>query len=105
MRCMDALNFLNANLQKFQEDYGVARLWLVGSTARDKARPNSDIDLIVEFITPSYRHYAGLKRYLEDSLDTGVDLLTPNALKEKPRFRQIIERDAILITGSSGNVE
>jgi predicted nucleotidyltransferase len=34
--------------------YGIARLWVYGSTARGKARPDSDIDLLHE-IAPGAR--------------------------------------------------
>lgn len=64
------------------------------STARDGAREDSDLDILVEFdVGPTFDSYFGLKFFLEDHLSRKVDLVTPDALK--PRMRPVVEREAV----------
>ena len=45
----EALAILKAAAPELRRDYGVARIGLFGSVARDEASPESDVDLVVEF--------------------------------------------------------
>ena len=62
--------------------FGVARLGLFGSFARDAASANSDVDLLVEFAPGSktLKNLVGLARYLEGELGRKVELVTPESL-------------------------
>jgi predicted nucleotidyltransferase len=81
-------------LPDLRRDFGVRRIALFGSTARDEAGQESDLDLLVDFeVGPTFDSFMGLKFYLEDRLGKRVDLVTPNALK--PRMRPIVEREAV----------
>ena len=76
--------------------FGVLRLALFGSMARDAARPDSDVDVLVAFEGPATaKRYFGLQFYLEDLLQRRVDLVTEKALRE--RLRPYVERDAIAV--------
>ena len=76
------------------ERFGVCRLALFGSVARDTAREGSDVDLLVRFDGPAtVDRYFGAQFYLEDLLHCPVDLVTETALKE--RLRPYIEKDLI----------
>ncbi|CAN5795416.1 nucleotidyltransferase family protein [soil metagenome] len=76
--------------------FGVTRLALFGSVARDTALPGSDIDFRVAFDAPaSPERYFGVQFYLEDLLGRAVDLVTERALR--PKLRPYVERDAIII--------
>lgn len=61
---------------------GVRRLALFGSVARDEARPDSDVDLLVEFAPAqkSFDRFLALSELLEDLLGRPVELVTPEAL-------------------------
>ena len=77
-----------------RRDFGVRCLSLFGSTARDEAREDSDLDLLVEFeAAPTFDAFMGLKFFLEDHLGQKVDLVSPDALK--PRMRPVVEREAV----------
>lgn len=74
--------------------YGVTRLALFGSTARDEARPDSDIDIVVAFDGPATsERYFGVQFMLEDELGRPVDLVTDKAMRAE--LRPYIEREAI----------
>ena len=76
------------------ERFGVTRLALFGSTVRDEARPESDIDIVVAFDGPATSEkYFGVQFYLEDELGAPVDLVTEKAIR--PELRPIIEREAV----------
>lgn len=76
------------------ERYGVTRLALFGSTARDAARSDSDIDILVAFDGPATsERYFGVQFYLEDLFGHPVDLVTEKALRAE--LRPFIEKDAV----------
>jgi uncharacterized protein len=74
--------------------FGVIRLALFGSTARDAAADDSDVDILVSFdgVATSQRYF-GVPFYLEDLLGCTVDLVTEKALRAE--LRPYIEREAI----------
>jgi len=60
----------------------VARLALFGSVLRDQARPDSDVDLLVQFApgAKTYEHFLALSELLEERLGRHVELVTTEAL-------------------------
>lgn len=74
--------------------YGVTRLALFGSAARDTASEGSDIDILVAFDGPATaERYFGVQFYLEDLLGVAVDLVTEKGLRAE--LRPFIEAEAI----------
>jgi hypothetical protein len=74
--------------------YGITDIALFGSTARDAAGAESDIDVLVSFDGPATsERYFGVQFLLEDLLGRPVDLVTDKALR--PELRPFIEREAI----------
>ena len=74
--------------------YGVTHLALFGSTARDAARNDSDIDILVSFDGPATSvRYFGVQFHLEDLFGCAVDLVTEKALR--PELRPFIEKEAV----------
>ena len=74
--------------------YGVTHLALFGSTARDAARNDSDIDILVTFDGPATSdRYFGVQFHLEDLFGCAVDLVTEKALR--PELRPFIEKEAV----------
>jgi len=61
---------------------GVRRLALFGSFARSEARPDSDVDLLVEFASgqKSFDRFNRLYDLLEERLARRVELVTTEAL-------------------------
>lgn len=75
---------------------GVAHAALFGSVARGEARPDSDIDIMVE-IAPEAKlgvfGYLGIVHLIEDLFPASVDISDRQALK--PHVRPSAERDAV----------
>ena len=75
---------------------GVKSLALFGSAVRGEARPDSDLDFLVEFEGPAtFDQYMNLKFFLEELLGHPVDLVTRKALK--PRLKSYVEREAAYV--------
>jgi len=86
------LAFLREHKAELQKLYGVTRLGLVGSYARDDAGPQSDIDLIVSLKSDNtFRSFFGLLHFLQDNLDEHIDLATEESLK--PLLKEAIMQD------------
>lgn len=77
------------------EAFGVSRVFLFGSFARDEGREDSDVDLLVEFSRPvGLFHFIRLQRELGERLGRRVELVTPAALK--PQLRDKILGEAVV---------
>ena len=69
--------------------FGVKSLALFGSAVRGEARPDSDLDILVEFDKPiGLFGFIRLKHRLSEILGRQVDLVTREALK--PQLREHI---------------
>lgn len=78
--------------------YGVKELSMFGSAARGEMRPNSDIDLIVEFEPEAHIgliKFESLAEELESLAGRTVDLVTKRGLK--PWVRPHVLKDARVI--------
>ena len=94
MNRAETLDLLSQHKDEMRRRFGVRRLALFGSHARDQAKAGSDIDVLVDFDGPATSaRYFGLQFFLEDLLGASVDLVTERALR--PQLRPFIERDAI----------
>ncbi len=87
------LQLLRANGDLMRERFTVRSIGLFGSHARDEAGPDSDIDLLVEFETPTFDHYMDLKFFLEDLFGTEVELVMADTVK--PRLKPYISQQVI----------
>jgi predicted nucleotidyltransferase len=86
------LGLLAAHAQELHS-LGARWLALFGSFARDAAKPDSDVDLLVDLDRHTFDRYMDLKLRLEDLLGRRVDLVPVENLK--PRIRDRILREAI----------
>lgn len=87
-----------AALTRLCERYRVRELSVFGSAARGEMRPDSDIDLLVEFLPDAEADlfdHAGLMLDLAALLGRKVDLVSKNGLK--PLIRSSILEQARLL--------
>jgi predicted nucleotidyltransferase len=76
--------------------FGVKSLALFGSVARDEARDDSDIDVLVEFEGPvTYDRYCDVRFFIEDLLHRQVDLVLKEGLR--PEVIPYVERDVFRV--------
>jgi hypothetical protein len=79
---------------------GVARLALFGSVLRGDARPDSDVDLLVQFSpgAKTFDRFLALSELLEDRLGRRVELVTTEALSPFIGPRILAEAQDVLRT-------
>ncbi len=94
MKCNETLQLLCQHKAELMQCYDVNQLALFGSTVRNQARPDSDVDILVSFNgAATSKRYFGVQFYLEDLLGHSVDLVTDKALRAE--LRPYIEREAV----------
>ncbi len=84
----------DASLARFCQRHYIRRLALFGSVLRDDFRPNSDVDVLVEFEpdhVPGYS-FVTVQDELSALLGRRVDLHTPASLSQ--HIRDAVVRDA-----------
>ena len=97
MKRDEVIGFLSSHRQELEERFGVCSLDLFGSTARNEAGSESDVDILVEFReTPGLTEYMRVKFWLEDNLGRPVDLVMKKALKSWAR--PLVEAESIRVT-------
>jgi hypothetical protein len=85
-----------AAVQELAQRFHIRRLVLFGSAARGELRPDSDIDLLVEFVSGEAPSLGGMVE-IQDAFATlfggrKVDVATPSILNN-PYRRRAIEKD------------
>jgi len=94
MKRQEAIRILRDALPRLKASYGVLDLGLFGSVARDEARPDSDVDIVVALDDRvDLFGVVRLKLELEDILGAKVDLGTWESLN--PKVRPYVEKDVI----------
>ena len=94
MKRSQALQQLARAKPELQKRFGIKRLALFGSTARDEAHNDSDVDILVDFDGPATAaRYFGAQFYLEDMLGCPVDLVSEKALR--PELRPFVDHEAL----------
>lgn len=87
-----AIQLLHAHRSELMAKYGVQKMSLFGSVARDEASETSDVDLLIEFARPTglFGLFA-LQDRLEAVLGCSVDIGTPASLKPRIRAKVLAE--------------
>lgn len=89
-----ALELLAQSKPVLADRFGVTDLALFGSTVRQTARSDSDLDVLVAFDGPATsERYFGVLFYLEDLFGSPVDLVSEKGLR--PELRPFIEKEAV----------
>jgi predicted nucleotidyltransferase len=87
-------------LQQHKEDLNrlhVKELALFGSVARGDHRPDSDIDILVEFSHgSSFDKYCNLSEYLQSLFHQDIDVVTFQSVR--PQIMESIKNDTVYVT-------
>ena len=90
------LEILNRYRDTYLEKYGVTSLGLFGSTARNEAREDSDIDIVVKMKTPDLFHLVHIKEELQEVCCLEVNIVRYRE-KMNPSLKKRIDREAIYV--------
>ena len=90
---MDVLELLKTHGAEIKERFAVKRIGIFGSHARGEQKATSDIDILVEFDTPTYENFISLIYFLEDLTGKTIDLVTSRGLS--PYLRSTVTREVI----------
>ncbi len=94
MRRDEVLMLLAKHKPELIRLFGITDLALFGSIARDEARDDSDVDVMVEFDGRSTaKRYFGVQFYLEDLLERPIDLVQKDVVRAE--LKPYIEKDLI----------
>jgi hypothetical protein len=78
----EIIDIIRRNMPEMESRYGVKRVGLFGSYVTGRQRKRSDIDILVTFSRDiDLFDFLELREYLEDRLQTKVDLVMESALK------------------------
>lgn len=87
MKKLDSDSIIQAirHNRKRIKNYGVKRIGLFGSYAQGRPRPDSDVDIIVDFNKgkKTFDNYMDLKFFLEGQLNRKVDLVISSSVKAR----------------------
>ena len=86
---------IKAVIQSLAPKYGVRRVYLFGSYARNDQTEDSDIDLRVDKGNARGLQLAFLLTDLEDAFNKKIDLVTTGALSDS--FLNMISKDEVMI--------
>ncbi|MCB2211846.1 nucleotidyltransferase family protein [bacterium] len=89
----EILDYIRQSKERWRQQYGVVKVALFGSYARDEHLATSDIDILIEMDPTTFDGYMDLKFELEDHFKRSVDLVTKQAIKE--RMFPFIEPDLL----------
>lgn len=95
MKREETLAILRSQVELLRKQYGVKRLGVFGSIARDEATAESDVDIVVE-MDPDLFAMTHLKTALEDTLHAPVDLVRYRQ-RMNLFLKQRIDKEAIYV--------
>jgi len=88
----EIIQILRKELPYLREKYGVGKMAIYGSFAKDSYSRKSDVDILVQLMRPLGLEFVRLAYHLEEILGRKVDLATFETLHrsmENPRYKHI----------------
>ncbi|MGO4889917.1 nucleotidyltransferase family protein [Anaerobacillus sp. MEB173] len=86
---------IKASKKFLQEEYGIKKIGIFGSYARNEQQDSSDVDILIESEKALGLEFLSIKYYLEDILGVKVDLATETMLK--PQLREQILKEIVYL--------
>jgi len=96
MKKDEIINTLQSEKLFLKENYGVVSIGLFGSYAKGIEKQDSDVDFLVEFKEPSYSLLMGLYSYLENKLNSKIEIVRKGP-HLSDRFLNTIKNDLIYV--------
>ena len=76
MKRQDVLKVLESYKQHHTDEFGIVRIGVFGSVARDEATEQSDVDVVIETKQPNLFKLSRIRLDLEELMHTHVDLIS-----------------------------
>ena len=92
----EVLRILQREKPELVRDYGVTRLALFGSYARNDQGEDSDVDVLVEVDPSIGLGFVELAERIEGALGIHAEVVSRRAIK--PRYWEVIKEDLIDVT-------
>lgn len=92
----DVPNLLQERKDLWRQRYGITRLGLFGSLARDEAGPDSDVDLCVSLDPPNPFCLVHFKQEVEQALQVPVDVISLWD-RMNPALRRRIDQEGVFV--------
>lgn len=96
MRRNDILHILARFRELKQNEFGIVRIGVFGSVARDEITNASDVDVVVELAQPDLLTLVGIKQELEGLLHQPVDVVRYRD-QMNPSLKRRIEQEAVYV--------
>jgi len=93
---VDYISILQRFKQERGNEYGIMRIGIFGSVARDEHTEESDVDVLVEAPVLSLFSRIGIKHQLEEMMGVPVDVIRKTEYM-RPRFKARIEKEVIYV--------
>ncbi len=82
MSCLDeVIEKIKSQYPYLSSEFGIKRIGVFGSAAKQSDRDQSDIDLVVEFERPIGLEFMRLAQYMEKLFGRKVDILTRDGIR------------------------
>jgi len=76
MKRQDVLKVLESYKRHHADEFGILRIGVFGSVARDEATQESDVDVVIETKQPNLFKLSRIRLDLEELMHTHVDLIS-----------------------------
>ena len=76
MKQKEALEVLQSYKRQYADEFGIVRIGLFGSVARDEGTEQSDVDVVIETQHPNLFKLSRIRLDLEELMHTHVDLVS-----------------------------
>ncbi|OGP50629.1 MAG: nucleotidyltransferase [Deltaproteobacteria bacterium RBG_13_43_22] len=80
----------------FEQRYGVTKIGIFGSLARNEIREDSDVDVVLEMREPDLFYMVHIKETLEERLKMPVDVIRYRTMMNS-RLKARIDREAVYV--------
>lgn len=98
----EILEFLKNHRSEMDKNFGVIKIGLFGSFARNEANENSDIDILFEFAPGTqniFEKKLKLSKYLKECLKRDINLCREKYFK--PYAKEHVKQEVIYVSPSS----
>ena len=89
------LDFLKSHKSQLESEYGLTKIGLFGSYAKNTSHQDSDIDIVIEAKKHDFFMREDLREYLEKVFKTTVDIGYMGSIRKF--YRNKIEKDVLYV--------